>query len=210
MTGDHYFSDRPASRFSPKTVVVRFGGREVEVTTAPGVFSPDHLDTGTAVLLDSVPEPPATGQLLDLGCGWGPIALDLARRSPEATVWAVDVNERALDLVRANADQLHMPHIMPAKPEDVPSEVRFAAIWSNPPIRVGKAELHAILRTWLPRLEPGGEAHLVVAKQLGADSLQRWLAGELGAEFEVDRVRTDKGFRVLRVRRPQSSSIVPV
>src|SRR5690606_23373668 len=109
VTGNHYFSDRPASRFAPKRIRVRLGEHEVEVVTAPGVFSPDHLDTGTAVLLDTVPEPPATGQLLDIGSGWGPIALDLARRSPAATVWAVDVNERALDLVRANAAQLHMP-----------------------------------------------------------------------------------------------------
>ncbi|HWL60943.1 MAG TPA: methyltransferase [Microbacteriaceae bacterium] len=202
MTGDHYFSDRPTSRFEPRTVRVRLGGQEVEVTTAAGVFSPEHLDTGTAVLLDTVPEPPATGHLLDLGCGWGPIALDLARRSPEATVWAVDVNERALDLVRANAAQLHMSNIIAAKPEDVPHDARFAAIWANPPIRVGKDTLHAILRTWLPRLEPGGEAHLVVAKQLGADSLQRWLAAELGEEAQVTRRRTDKGFRVLRVVSP--------
>lgn len=180
---------------------VRLGGHEVEVTTAAGVFSPEHLDTGTAVLLDTVPEPPAAGQLLDIGCGWGPIALDLARRSPGATVWAVDVNERALDLMRANADQFHMSNIIAAKPEDVPDDARFGAIWANPPIRVGKDALHAILRTWLPRLEPGGEAHLVVAKQLGADSLQRWLAAELGDGYDVTRARTDKGFRVLRVVR---------
>lgn len=201
MTGDHYFSSQPGSQFAPKTIRVRLGGREVDLTTAPGVFSPDHIDTGTAVLLSTVPAPPETGQLLDIGCGWGPIALDLARQSPNATVWAVDVNERALELVRANANQIHMSNILAAKPEDVPSDLQFAAIWANPPIRVGKAELHAILRTWLPRLEPGGSAYLVVAKQLGGDTLQKWLAGDLGPGFAVTRVTTDKGFRVIRVLR---------
>jgi len=201
VSGDHYFSSQPASRFTPKAIRVRLSGREVEVMTAPGVFSPDHLDTGTAVLLSAVPAPPATGQLLDIGCGWGPIALDLARRSPEATVWAVDVNERALDLVRANADQLRMSNIMPVTPEEVPSDVRFAAIWANPPIRIGKDALHELLLHWLPRLEPGALAHLVVAKQLGADSLQRWLTDTLGEGYAVDRLSTDRGFRVIRVLR---------
>jgi 16S rRNA G1207 methylase RsmC len=84
-------------------------------------------------------------------------------------------------------------------PEDVPDDVRFAAIWSNPPIRVGKPALHAMLLHWLPRLVPGGSAYLVVGKQLGADSLQRWIATELGAGAEVERVETDRGFRVLRI-----------
>lgn len=201
MTGDHYFTSEPGSASRPKSIRVRLGERDVDLTTAPGVFSPAHLDTGTAVLLRSVPSPPAHGQLLDIGCGWGPIALDLALRSPEATVWAVDVNRRALDLVRANAAQLHIPNIMPATPDDVPSALRFAAIWANPPIRVGKAALHDILATWLPRLEPGAEAHLVVAKHLGAESLERWLATELGPEFLVERAAIDKGFRVIRARR---------
>ena len=201
MSAEHYFSSRPSSRHTPRTIQVRLGGRDLAVTTASGVFSPEHLDTGTAVLLAAAPAPPSTGQLLDIGCGWGPIALDLALRAPEATVWAVDPNERALELVRTNADQLHMSNIIVAKPEDVPSDVRFTAIRSNPPIRVGKAQLHAILLTWLPRLEPDGEAHLVVAKHLGADSLQRWLAEELGPEYQVVRRTTEKGFRVLQIRR---------
>ena len=205
MTGDHYFSARPDSTYTPKTIRATLAGSEVELTTAPGVFSPDHLDTGTAVLLRHAPAPPETGQLLDIGCGWGPIALDLAIRSPEATVWAVDVNERALELVRVNADQLHMSNIIAVRPEEVPSELRFDAIYSNPPIRVGKAELHAILRQWLPRLAPGGQAHLVVAKQLGADSLVRWLDDELGASLEVERIATDRGFRVIAVRAPAPS-----
>ena len=123
---------------------------------APGIFSPGGLDKGTAVLLDEAPEPPATGTFLDLGCGWGPIALSLALRSPAATVWALDVNERALDLTRRTAAALGLDGVRATTADGIPDDVRFDLIWSNPPIRVGKAVLHELLRTWLPRLAPGG------------------------------------------------------
>jgi len=201
MSGDHYFSSVPGSEWKPRRIGVVLAGRAIEVTTAGGVFSPDHVDSGTEVLLRTAPAPPPSGNLLDVGCGWGPIALTLALDSPNATVYAVDVNERALDLVRANADQLHIPNIIAGRPEDIPETVEFAAIWSNPPIRVGKTELHGILGAWLRRLEAGADAHLVAAKNLGADSLQRWLETELGAAYAVHRIETAKGFRVIRVRR---------
>lgn len=200
MTGsDHYFTAEPASPDERRTRTVRLAGREVAVETAGGVFSPEHLDAGTDVLLRHVPAPPAHGDLLDLGCGWGPVALNLGLLAPHARVWAVDVNERALDLTRRNAELLDLPGVTASRPEDVPDDVRFAAIWSNPPIRVGKEALHAMLRLWLRRLAPGGEAYLVVAKHLGSDSLARWLAGELDGVADVDRVATAGGFRVLRV-----------
>ena len=165
------------------------------------MFSPGHVDLGTQVLLGEVPEPPSSGHLLDLGAGWGRIALTLGLEAPDAAVWAVDVNERALDLVRRNARRLGLANVNAALPDDVPDGVRFAAIWSNPPIRIGKAELHAMLRRWLPRLEAGATAWLVVQKNLGADSLQRWLADELGEGWTVGRAATSKGFRVLTVAR---------
>jgi 16S rRNA (guanine1207-N2)-methyltransferase len=195
---DHYFSAHPASADERRLVHVELAGRVVPLHTASGVFSPDHLDTGTAVLLHAVPEPPAAGHLLDLGCGWGPIALTLALRAPRADVWALDVNERALELTRANAGSLGLDRIRAVTAAEIPAGMRFATIWSNPPIRVGKPALHELLRTWLPRLEAGGTAYLVVAKALGADSLARWITSELGMPGE--RVTTDKGFRVLAVR----------
>jgi 16S rRNA (guanine1207-N2)-methyltransferase len=201
MPQEHYFSSKPADDDALRTVTVRLAGRELDVVTAGGVFSPAHVDLGTRVLLDGVPEPPATGHLLDIGAGWGPIALTLGLDSPDATVWAVDVNERALDLVRRNAARLHLPHVNATMPDDVPDDVRFAAIWSNPPIRIGKAELHELLRRWLPRLEVGATAWLVVQKNLGADSLQRWLADDLGDGWRVERASTAKGFRLLTVTR---------
>jgi 16S rRNA (guanine1207-N2)-methyltransferase len=202
MGSDHYFSSSPRSERSTRTIRAVLAGREVELTTAGGVFSPEHLDEGTRVLLDTVPPPPQSGHLLDLGAGWGPIALSLAMRSTDATVWAVDVNERALELVSANASRLGLHNINAVLPDDVPAGLRFATIWSNPPIRVGKAELHAMLSHWLPLLDDDAEAWLVVAKHLGAESLQRWIGDDLG--LEVERAETSKGFRVLAARHPAS------
>jgi len=198
---EHYFSEHPGGEFVPRTIGVRLAGRDLELTTASGVFSPDRLDIGTSVLLSNVPAPPPGGNLLDLGCGWGPVAISLALGSPRSTVWAVDVNERSLDLVRLNAEKLGLANVNACRPEDVPAGLAFTTIWSNPPIRVGKNELHAMLLHWLPRLEPGSDAWLVVARNLGSDSLQRWLQSELPREFAILRAATNKGYRVLRCRR---------
>jgi len=168
---EHYFSATPGSDPSYRTIGVHLAGREVSVTTANGIFSPERVDTGTQVLLANVPAPPPGGDLLDLGCGWGPIALSLAMESPHARVWAIDVNERSLDLVRRNADALGLTNVNACRPEDVPAGVAFMTIWSNPPIRVGKNELHALLQRWIPRLDPGSDAWLVVQRNLGSDSL---------------------------------------
>ncbi|NMR19511.1 methyltransferase [Cellulomonas fimi] len=196
---DHYFTARPASADERRTITVRLAGRDLELETAGGVFSPARLDLGTEVLLRSAPAPPQEGDLLDLGCGWGPVALTLALESPRARVWAVDVNERALDLVRRNAARLGIDTVRAVTPDEVPDDVALAALWSNPPIRVGKAALHGMLVHWLPRLAPGAEAHLVVQRNLGADSLHRWLAERLGPAATVTRSASAKGFRVLRV-----------
>lgn len=173
-------------------------GHERSLLTAPRVFSGDGLDVGTSVLLDETPEPPQTGDLLDLGTGWGPVALSLALRAPEARVWAVDVNPRAVDLVRRNAERVSVANVTAALPDEMP-DVRFQGIWSNPPIRIGKQQLHALLLEWLPRLEVGAAAWLVVQKHLGSDSLLRWLDEQDG--LAAERWTSKKTFRILRVER---------
>ncbi|HEY9499136.1 MAG TPA: methyltransferase [Terrimesophilobacter sp.] len=201
MVAEHYFSSTPASALQLRPIHVTLAGTDYELTTAGGVFSPERIDVGTQVLLAHVPPPPPGGHLLDLGCGWGPIALSTALESPHATVWAVDVNERALDLVRRNARTLGLDNVNACRPEDVPEDIAFMTIRSNPPIRVGKNELHSMLELWLPRLDPGADAWLVVQRNLGSDSLHRWLDGALPPDFSVVRAATSKGYRVLRVRR---------
>lgn len=194
---DHYFSADPSSADVRRTVQARIWGREYTFSTATGVFSRDRLDLGTSVLLREVEPPTGGGTFLDLGAGYGPIACALATEAPEAQVWAVDVNSRALELTADNAKALKVAdRVHPALPDDVPDELRFDEIWSNPAIHIGKPELHKMLLRWLLRLTPDGVAWLVVGKNLGGDSLQRWLR-EQG--FGCDRHASAKGFRVLRV-----------
>ncbi|WP_165066926.1 class I SAM-dependent methyltransferase [Marisediminicola senii] len=209
MTQEHYFSAKPESELNLRRFTATLAGREWELFTAGGIFSPERVDAGTAVLLGNTPAPPPGGHLLDLGCGWGPIALTLALESPRSTVWAVDVNERALDLVRRNAEVMGITNLNACLPQDVPDDIRFMTIWSNPPIRVGKSELHQLLDRWLGRLDAGADAWLVVQRNLGSDSLHRWLDQALPATFSVLRSATSKGYRVLRVRnRGADQSIV--
>jgi 16S rRNA G1207 methylase RsmC len=200
---EHYFTADPVSAGDLRPLNVRLVGRELRLVTSGGVFSPDRVDTGTQGLLREAPDPPASGNLLDVGCGWGALTLSLALLSPHAGVWGVDVNQRALDLVRRNAAAAGATNVTAALPDDVPDDVRFDAIWSNPPIRVGKQALHALLLHWVPRLAPGAAAYLVVQRHLGSDSLQRWLDEQLGPDgYEVSRHSSAKGYRILQVLAP--------
>ena len=204
MVSEHYFTESPSSEAKTRELRLELAGREVTVETVSGTFSPTRLDLGTSVLLRHLPEPPA-GDVLDLGCGWGPIALHTALEAKDAEVdlrvWALDINSRSLETTAANARRLGLETVRTVTAEDIPAEVQFAAIRSNPPIRIGKEALHELLETWLPRLAPDGRADLVVSKNLGADSLQKWIAGMLGDGFEVVRTGSSKGFRVLTIHR---------
>lgn len=196
---EHYFTADPAVPFTRTPVTAQVWGRDLTLVSGSGVFARGRLDIGTAALFRET-VPPATGRtFLDLGCGYGVVAVALALARPDAHVWAIDVNERALLLTRENADALGVAdRVSAVVPGQVPDDVEFDEIWSNPPIRVGKEELHRLLLTWLPRLAREGRAVLVVGKNLGADSLQRWLV-EQG--WPTERLASSKGFRVLEVRR---------
>lgn len=196
MGTSQYFEPKPAARSRPRTVVLNLPDLVLRLATDTGVFAADAVDAGTRYLLLDGPAPPPSGDVLDLGCGYGPIALALAARAPGATVWAVDVNERALALCRRNAEANGVANVRVAPPGDVPADIRFAAMYSNPPIRIGKGALHALLSAWLPRLVSGGQAHLVVQKHLGSDSLARWLTHE---GFAVRRAGSRLGYRLLDV-----------
>ena len=200
---EHYFTASPAVEAEERTHRFSIRGVERTVVTASGVFSADRLDKGTQVLLDHVPDPAQTGTFLDLGCGWGPITLALADAAPGATVLAVDVNERSLALTTRNAETAGLDNVRTSPAEALLTELRESSrtvdlIWSNPPVRIGKEALHALLLDWLALLSDDGEAWLVVLKNLGADSLATWLRDQ---GWDVSRMASSKGFRVLRVRR---------
>jgi 16S rRNA (guanine1207-N2)-methyltransferase len=202
---DHYFSPRPRTAHRPGLVRVVLPDVYLELATDAGVFSPGRLDPGTRLLLDEAPAPPPAGDVLDLGCGYGPIACVLAKRAPGATVWAVDVNERALELCARNADAAGLPNVRCVTPDDPRVAPRLAGIWSNPPVRIGKAALHELLSAWLGRLAPGGQAYLVAGRNLGADSLHRWLA-EQG--WPVTRRAARSGYRLLQVEFSSERAVV--
>jgi 16S rRNA (guanine1207-N2)-methyltransferase len=205
--GGQYFEARPAVASRRHTVRLTLPDFTADLVADRGVFAADQLDEGTRYLLQAGPVLPADAtNVLDLGCGYGPIALTLARRAPAATVWAVDVNRRAVELTRLNADELGLANVevravaegSPDPGDGLPADLRFDVIWSNPPIRVGKAALHELLGAWLGRLTDDGEACLVVHKHLGADSLTAWL-NRTG--WSASRLSSRGGYRILRITR---------
>ncbi|HXM73144.1 MAG TPA: methyltransferase [Candidatus Dormibacteraeota bacterium] len=183
----------------PRTVHLHVGELAIELQADRGVFGSRGVDLGTLVLLREAPAPPTRGEILDLGSGYGPIAIALARQAPKARLWAVDVNERALELTKANAAAAAAPNVVASTPDEVPADLQFDAIYSNPPVRIGKAALHDLLLRWLSRLRPGGRAYLVVQRNLGADSLAAWLTTQ---GYQVQRLKAKKGYRVLEVAAP--------
>ena len=193
----HYFNENPEVPSARKRIDVSLPDGSFSIETDTGVFSHGRVDSGTKVLLMEAPALPASGNVLDLGCGSGPIAMTMARRAPGCGVWAIDVNERARQLTRDNASALGLTNVTVAAPDEVPDNVIFDVIWSNPPIKAGKKELHELLNRWLARLSPDGYAVLVVNKNLGSDSLAKWLT-ELG--WTVKRISSRQGFRVLTVK----------
>lgn len=191
----HFFTADPEVASARQTINMVLGDVSAKLDTDAGVFSADRLDRGTRILLDHAPMPPQSGNILDLGCGYGPIAVAVALRAPRAKVWAVDVNNRALGLTRDNAARAGLANITAVRPEEMPEGVNFDAIYSNPPIHIGKAALHRLLLEWLPRLTPDGVAYQVVQKNLGSDSLAKWL-NENG--YPTERLTSQVGYRILR------------
>ncbi len=199
MNAEHFSTPDPVTPTQPLTVKVALPDGTLQLTTDRGVFSHGALDLGTRVLLLKTPSPPSTGNLLDLGCGTGAIAITLAKRSPGATVLAVDVNNRALRLCRDNARVNGVAErVQTCTPEQIDPQMIFEAIWSNPPIHIGKPALHALLLQWLPRLAPGASCFMVVQKHLGSDSLQAWLTDQ---NFPTERIASAKGYRILQSTR---------
>lgn len=198
MSKDQYFAAQPAVASKPKLIPMHLPDLAVDLQTDRGVFSGDKIDAGTRLLLLEGTQPSETDTtILDIGCGYGPLTIAAASRAPHATVWAIDVNERAISLCNDNAARLGLDNVRACTASEVPSELRFDLIVSNPPIRVGKAVIHDLLLTWCARLQPTGRAELVVQKHLGSDSLLRWL-GEQG--FDATRRLSRGGYRLLDVR----------
>jgi 16S rRNA (guanine1207-N2)-methyltransferase len=193
---EHYFSEHPRVASHPAHVRLTLPDLELDLLTDRGVFAYGQIDRGTQVLLRTAPVP-IGGDLLDLGCGYGAVAVTLAKRCPSCRIWAIDINERALALCAENARSTGADNIQAVQPAEVPENVRFAGVYSNPPIRVGKESLHDLLSKWLDRLQTDGHGYVVIQRALGSDSLAAWL-GRRG--HLVERLRSRGGYRVLDIR----------
>jgi|TARA_B110000467_G_scaffold139504_1_gene138939 16S rRNA (guanine1207-N2)-methyltransferase len=204
MQMEHYFSSEPTTKKIETEVSFEVDGVRFDMAAASGTFSSTKLDAGTKVLLSHTAMLPKDGNVLDLGCGWGPIGIVIAALHPASKVHAVDINQRSIEQTRANADRIGLPNLSICLAEDLPSDLKFDAIWSNPPIRIGKVALHELLRAYIPRLGDGGRAVFVVQKNLGADSLIRWLAEEYPSH-SVSRIGTAKTYRIIEVANPAKS-----
>jgi len=192
---EHYFASNPAIESKLRSVEFTVQDTLFKLQASSGTFSATRLDAGTKALLGYLDD--ISGDVLDIGCGWGPIAISIAKLYPATKVWALDINQRSLELTRLNAKSANLGNVMAVTESEISADQTFNQIWSNPPIRVGKEVLHTLMRTWLPRLRPGGSATLVVQKQLGADSFTKWLADEF-PELKVERIGTEKGYRIIR------------
>ena len=198
----HYWVSNPQSTSRKKEVQLLLPDVDLSLTTDRGVFSANQVDKGTRYLLMEGPSVPASVKnILDLGCGYGPIACTLGERYPDAKVWATDTNIRALELCRLNAEKTNSKNILTCLPEEIPEDISFDSIWSNPPIRIGKESLHELLLEWLNRLSPNGSAHFVIQRHLGSDSLAKWLETK---GWNTSRRGSRKGFRLLDVTRRES------
>lgn len=202
QAGEQYFVANPTVPDKRKRIHITARGRELDLETSLGVFSMNKLDLGTSVLLKQTPTPPEQGTFLDLGCGWGPIAITLGFESPQSTIWALDVNERAIQLTQENARRYHLTNIHAVTADQLPEDISFDLIWSNPPIRIGKNALHELLEQYLSRLSANGIAYLVVQKNLGSDSLITWINNTL-SDLTASKYASSKGYRLILVQRKQ-------
>lgn len=200
---EQYFASNPRVAAKPRELEIELSGMLFRVHTAAGVFSGEGLDKGTAVLLRKVPPLPENGVFVDVGCGWGPLTLVMARLRPEAQVIGVDVNSRALEFTSRNAQDNHLDNVTVLSESAALADIAPASvdvIWSNPPIRIGKTALHEMWEQWRQKLRPGGVAYVVMGKNLGADTFTIW-AQDHG--WKAEKIASSKGFRLLELK-PQA------
>jgi len=201
---NQYFDESPTVASEPKIVSFTFDNIAYEFLTDRGVFSYEKVDKATRVLLDVLSEKyygPKPELIVDVGCGYGPIACVVADRFPEAKIIGVETNERARVLAEKNCRKnIGGERIRILSPAEVDDTIMVDMIVSNPPIRVGKEAMYELLRGWSTRLNPGGQMWLVIAKNLGSDSAAAYIEHEL--KMKVTRVSSKKGFRVLKCEQP--------
>lgn len=194
---DHYFTQTPSSQSRPALLDIEFLGERLSFHTDAGVFSRTELDPGSALLIKSAE--PLSGRVVDMGCGWGPIGLFLARKNPNAQLILADVNERAVELSRRNIQENHVSNARVMQSDGLAAlPETFDYFISNPPIRAGKKTIYDWFAQAHERLTPGGTLLIVIRKQQGAPSALKYLS-ELFGDAQV--IARDKGYWILRAQK---------
>lgn len=194
---DHYYTHNPSAASNPTVWSYTLRGNEFRFKTDSGVFSKHEVDFGSRLLIETFEEPEVEGPLLDVGCGYGPIGLAVAKSFPDRQIHMIDVNERALQLAHENAvqNQLNNAIIYESDVFENVIESSFAAILTNPPIRAGKKVVFSILENSFQHLRKGGDLWVVIQKKQGAPSAKSHMETMFG---EVDVVKKDKGYYILK------------
>lgn len=195
---DHYFTSQPNAQKNEKILEVKLKGNTLKLYTDSGVFSKDRVDYGSQVMIDAIDVTVFPNEkVLDMGCGYGPVGLSLAKAYPDLTIHMVDVNERALALAKKSADlnQIENRQIYPSYIYEEVKESAFGAIISNPPIRAGKEVVHQIISEAYHHLADKGVLIIVIQKKQGAPSAKQKMIDVFG---NVERIGLDKGYWVLQ------------
>lgn len=197
MVSEHYFSESPKSKHAPRTWTYQLRGNIFTFTSDEGVFSKNKVDYGTRILLESIENPKVEGSILDLGCGYGPIGLTLAKEWQDRQVVMTDINERAVCLSKQNkkANNVQNAEVLQSDQFKGIPDRKFALIVTNPPIRAGKKVVHQLFESSKLTLKENGEIWVVIQKKQGAPSAQKKLQ-ELFGNVEI--VTRSKGYYILR------------
>lgn len=194
---EHYFSQKPQSKSSPKTWSYQLRGKEYTFTSDYGVFSKNEVDYGSRLLITQFIGSEVPGSVLDLGSGYGPIGISIANTYPDRDIVLADVNERALKLAEQNALQNKVQNVEFIKSDRFSNltAYTFASIVTNPPIRAGKKVVYAMIEESKPALVKNGELWVVIQKKQGAPSAKEKLMNVFG---NVEVVAKDKGYFLLK------------
>ena len=196
---DHYFTNQPNSKTDKKVFSFTLRGNTIKFQSDAGVFSRNEVDFGSRVLIEAFTFPGIEGTILDVGCGYGPIGLSIAKEDENRLVEMVDVNLRAIELAKENAKVNNIENVKIYESSIYENVTGlYAAILTNPPIRAGKVVVHTILREAHEKLLPGGELWVVIQKKQGAPSALDLLK-ELFDEVEV--VKKEKGYYIIKSKK---------
>ena len=196
---NHYYSNRPDVESKPSSISLTGRGHQFTLETDRGVFSKSGVDFGSRVLMEAFQAPQIEGDFADVGCGYGPIGLTLAKDFPDRVVHMVDVNERAVELAGKNASRNGIQNVRIAVSDGMERVTdQLAAVITNPPIRAGKETIFRFYQQAYDRLVSGGELWVVIQKKQGAPSTKDFLE-ELFSEVEV--VEKVKGYWILNAKK---------